>query len=422
MGWRVSPADVERIIPFELLLDRIADERSAVWIAERRFLHTHPEPSGEETQTTQFIADRLSALGIPPQIPKRGVGVIADLKIGTPSADSPIVAVRADIDGLRMQDRKSVDYASRWAGVAHACGHDAHTTVVLATAELLASLPDRLPESEVPSAHLRFIFQPAEETAQGAAWMVEDGALEGVSAILGLHVDPTIPVGKVGIRYGVLTAQVDEVLISVSGRGGHAARPQHTSDPIGTAAMLVSALYQSIPRRADSLTPTVFSVGSIHGGTASNVIPDLVEITGTLRSTSRNTRDSVLNSIRQVCTGIAAATGNTIDVLYRCPLGSVVNDVTVMSAIEAASIQVLGGENIVIIDRPSMGGEDFAVYIEHVRGAQFRLGCAGPGGDWPLLHSPVFDVEEAAIPLGARIMARTAMMLAMIGPETEACR
>ena len=422
MGWRVSPADVERIIPFELLLDRIADERSAVWIAERRFLHTHPEPSGEETQTTQFIADRLSALGIPPQIPKRGVGVIADLKIGTPSADSPIVAVRADIDGLRMQDRKSVDYASRWAGVAHACGHDAHTTVVLATAELLASLPDRLPESEVPSAHLRFIFQPAEETAQGAAWMVEDGALEGVSAILGLHVDPTIPVGKVGIRYGVLTAQVDEVLISVSGRGGHAARPQHTSDPIGTAAMLVSALYQSIPRRADSLTPTVFSVGSIHGGTASNVIPDLVEITGTLRSTSRNTRDSVLNSIRQVCTGIAAATGNTIDVLYRSPLGSVVNDVTVMSAIEAASIQVLGGENIVIIDRPSMGGEDFAVYIEHVRGAQFRLGCAGPGGDWPLLHSPVFDVEEAAIPLGARIMARTAMMLAMIGPETEACR
>ena len=422
MGWRVSPADVERIIPFELLLDRIADERSAVWIAERRFLHTHPEPSGEETQTTQFIADRLSALGIPPQIPKRGVGVIADLKIGTPSADSPIVAVRADIDGLRMQDRKSVDYASRWAGVAHACGHDAHTTVVLATAELLASLPDRLPESEVPSAHLRFIFQPAEETAQGAAWMVEDGALEGVSAILGLHVDPTIPVGKVGIRYGVLTAQVDEVLISVSGRGGHAARPQHTSDPIGTAAMLVSALYQSIPRRADSLTPTVFSVGSIHGGTASNVIPDLVEITGTLRSTSRNTRDSVLNSIRQVCTGIAAATGNTIDVLYRCPLGSVVNDVTVMSAIEAASIQVLGGENIVIIDRPSMGGEDFAVYIEHVRGAQFRLGCAGPRGDWPLLHSPVFDVEEAAIPLGARIMARTAMMLAMIGPETEACR
>ncbi|HQX54080.1 MAG TPA: amidohydrolase [Planctomycetaceae bacterium] len=421
-GWRVSPADIERIMPFELLLDRIADERGDAWIAERRFLHTHPEPSGEEIQTTQFIADRLSAIGISPQIPKRGVGVIADLKIGTPAADSPIVAVRADIDGLRMQDRKSVDYASRWSGVAHACGHDVHTTVVLATAELLASLEQRLPESELPSAHLRFIFQPAEETAQGALWMVEDGALQGVTAILGLHVDPTIPVGKVGIRYGVLTAQVDEVLIKVSGRGGHAARPQHTSDPIGTAAMLVSALYQAIPRRVDSLTPLVFTVGSIHGGTASNVIPDQVEITGTLRSIDRHTRDGVLNNIRQICTGIAAATDNTIDVVFRNPLGSVTNDVTVTSAIEAASIQVLGGENIVIIDRPSMGGEDFAVYIEHVRGAQFRLGCAGPDGDWPLLHSPIFDIEEEAIPFGARIMARTAMMLAMIGPESAACQ
>ncbi|MEJ7595162.1 MAG: amidohydrolase [Planctomycetaceae bacterium] len=421
-GWRIAPADIERMIPFELLLDRIADERSTDWIAVRRYLHAHPEPSGEEIRTTKFIADRLDLLGIKPNIPDRGVGVIADLKIGSPAADAPIVAIRADIDALRMHDRKSIEYASGCPGVAHACGHDAHATVVLATAELLTTLANRLPESNIPSAHLRFIFQAAEETAQGASWMVEDGALHGVTAILGLHVDPTIPAGKVGIRYGVLTAQVDEVIIEVRGKGGHAARPQHTTDPIGTAAMLVSALYQSVPRRADSLTPIVFSVGSIHGGTASNVIPDLVEIAGTLRSTDRRTRDSVLSSIRQICTGIAAATGNTIDLLYRSPLGSVVNDVTVMSAIEAASIQVLGGENIVLIDRPSMGGEDFAVYTDHVRGAQFRLGCAGPEGDWPLLHSPIFDVDEAAIPLGARILARSAMLLAMIGPESSSCQ
>ena len=421
-GWRVSPADVERIIPFELLLDRIADERSSDWIADRRYLHRHPEPSGAEIRTTQFIADRLSSLGIVPNIPERGVGIIADLKIGSPSADAPIIAIRADIDALRMQDRKSIEYASDCPGVAHACGHDAHMTVVLAAAELMTTLARRLPESDVPSAHLRFIFQAAEETAQGANWMVEDGALHGVTAILGLHVDPAIPAGKVGIRYGVLTAQVDEVLIDVRGKGGHAARPQHTSDPIGTAAILVSALYQSVPRRADSLTPMVFSVGSIHGGTASNVIPDLVEIAGTLRSTDHQTRDSVLGSIRQICRGIAAATGNTIDVSYRSPLGSVINDVTVMSAIEAAAIQVLGGENMVLINRPSMGGEDFAVYIDHVRGAQFRLGCAGPGGDWPLLHSPIFDVDESAIALGARIMARTALLLAMIGPESSSCQ
>lgn len=210
---------------------------------------------------------------------------------------------------------------------------------------------------------------------------------------------------------------MDEVLIEVHGKGGHAARPQHTSDPIGTAAMLVSALYQALPRRADSLIATVFSVGSIHGGTASNVIPDRVEISGTLRSTDRRTRDNVLGSIRQICAGIAAATGNTIDVEYRSPLGSVINDVTIMSAIEASAIQVLGGQNIVVIDRPSMGGEDFAVYIDHVRGAQFRLGCAGSEGEWPLLHSPIFDVDESAIPLGARMLARSALLLAMIGPE-----
>jgi len=418
-GWRVSPADVERIIPFELLLDHIAAERSADWIATRRYLHTHPEPSGDEIKTTRFIADRLSSMGIAPHIPERGVGIIADLKIGSPASDAPIVAIRADIDALRMQDRKSKEYASGFPGVAHACGHDAHTTVVLATAELMTTLANRLPESEVPSAHLRFIFQAAEETAQGAHWMVEDGALKGVTSILGLHVDPTIPAGKVGIRYGVLTAQVDEVLIEVHGKGGHAARPQHTSDPLGCAAMLVTALYQALPRRADSLTPTVFTIGSIHGGTASNVIPDLVVISGTLRSTDQKTRDSVLDSIRQICGGIAAATGNTIDVAYRSPLGSVINDVTIMSAIEAAAIQVLGGQNIVIIDRPSMGGEDFAVYIDHVCGAQFRLGCAGPEGDWPLLHSPIFDVEESAIPLGARMLARSALLLAMIGPESK---
>lgn len=417
-GWRVAPADIERTIPFELLLDRIADERSSDWIACRRYLHSHPEPSGAEIQTTTFIAERLSSLGICPNVPDRGVGVVADLKIGTPSDDGPVVAVRADIDGLRMQDRKTVEYASDCPGLAHACGHDVHTTVVLAVAELLTALANRLPESDVPSAHLRFIFQAAEETAQGANWMVEDGALDDVTAILGLHVDPTIQAGKAGIRYGVLTAQVDEVLIEVRGKGGHAARPQHTSDPIGTAAMLIAALYQIIPRRADSLTPMVFSVGSIHGGAASNVIPDLVEIAGTLRSTDHHTRDAILGSIRQICTGISAATGNTIDVTYRSPLGSVINDVTVTSAIEAAAIQVLGGENIVLIDRPSMGGEDFAVYTSHVRGAQFRLGCAGPGGDWPLLHSPIFDVIESAIPQGAKIMARSALLLALIGPES----
>jgi len=416
-GWRISPADVERVIPFELLLDRIADDSSARWIAGRRVLHTSPEPSGEEVKTTAYVAHQLESLGISPQIPARGVGVIGDLVLGSPGEDSPLIAVRADIDALRMQDRKVVPYASACPGLSHSCGHDAHTTIVLAAAEMLFQLTARLPEGEVPSVRLRFIFQAAEETAEGAMWMVEDGALDGVAAILGLHVDPTIPVGKVGIRYGVLTAQVDEVLITVRGKGGHAARPQHTTDPLGAAASLVCALYQTVPRRADSLYPTVFTLGSIHGGTASNVIPDLVEISGTLRSTDRRNRKTVMESVQRVCEGIGAATGNTIEVRFRSPLGSVVNDVTVTSAYEASAIQVLGGENLVIIDKPSMGGEDFAVYLDHVRGAQFRLGCAGRDGEWPMLHSPVFDVDEKAIAIGARIVARAALLLALMAPE-----
>lgn len=416
-GWRISPSDVERVIPFELLLDRIADDRKSTWVERRRLLHSLPEPSGHEHQTTAYISQQLKALGIEPRVPSRGLGVIGDLEIGTPGHDAPMIAVRADIDALRMQDRKTVEYSSSHPGVSHSCGHDAHTTVVLATAEMLTTLSKRLPESEVPSARVRFIFQAAEETAEGAAWMVEDGALENVAAILGLHVDPTIPVGKVGIRYGVLTAQVDEVLIDVRGKGGHAARPQHTTDPLGTAATLISTLYQTVPRRADSLYPTVFTIGSIHGGTASNVIPDHVTISGTLRSTDRTNRDRVMQTIIRTCEGLGAATGNTIEVRFQSPLGSVVNDVTVTSAYEASAIQVLGGQNLVLIDKPSMGGEDFAVYLDHVRGAQFRLGCAGLEGDWPMLHSPVFDVDEKAIPIGARIISRAALLLSLMAPE-----
>ena len=415
-GWRVAPSDVERVIPFEALLDRIAHERTSDWITDRRVLHSKPEPSGHETGTTQFIATRLRKLGLEPQIPSRGVGVVADLTVGLPAPDTGIVAIRADIDALRMQDRKCVPYASTCPGVAHACGHDAHTTVALAVAEMLSTLKQRLRESEVPSARLRFIFQAAEETAEGASWMVADGALTGVSFILGLHVDPTIAAGRIGIRYGVLTAQVDEVAIVVKGKGGHAARPQHTTDPLGTAAMLVTTLYQIVPRRADSLVPTVFTIGTIQGGMASNVIPELVEISGTLRSTDRTTRQAVIDSVYRICEGLAAATGNSIEVIFSSPLGSVVNDVTVMSAFEASAIQVLGGHNIVLIEKPSMGGEDFAMYLEHVRGAQFRLGCAGVAGDWPLLHSPLFDVDERAIAIGARIITRTALILALMAP------
>lgn len=415
-GRKVSSTDVERIVPFEVLLDRLAEESASRWIDTRRHLHARPEPSGQEYETTRFVCQRLLELGMEARIPERGVGVIADLRVGDAGDQPHVVAVRADMDGLRMADRKTVPWASSCPGMAHACGHDVHVTVVLAVAELLRSVIETH-RDDFPALHLRFLFQAAEETCEGANWMIADGALTGVSSIIGLHVDPLIPAGQVGIRYGVLTAQVDEVHVRIQGKGGHTARPHHTTDPIAAAALLISSLHQTISRHTDSLCPTVFTVGMIRGGTAPNVVPDHAEFSGTLRCTDRGIRQRLYDLMQQSCQAIGSMTGNTIACEFRNPLGSVVNDVTVVSAMEIAAQQALGPEHVLLLDKPSMGGEDFAMYVEHVRGAQIRLGCAGTSAassPWPLLHSPDFDIEESAIAVGARILARTALLLAMM--------
>jgi amidohydrolase len=416
---RLAAADCERIVPFEVLLDRLVNEGLPGWIEDRRFLHARPELSGREVQTTAWIRGRLEQLGLAVHTTARQVGCFADLSLGQPAEAAPLIAIRADIDALPLQDRKTTSYASTVPGVTHACGHDVHTTIVLGVCEILTRLASRLTEGNVPSLRLRLIFQPAEETAEGAAWMVEAGALEGVDTILGLHVDPTLPRGRVGIRYGVLTACVDEVSLVVAGRGGHAARPQHSTDPLLTAAQLVTTLYQSLPRHADALHPTVFTIGSIHGGSASNVIPDEVRLDGTLRTTNSVVRTRVMESMQRICGGLAEASGNAITLRFLCPLGSVVNHSLPASAFEQAASQVVGAENVVLIDKPSMGGEDFAVYVEKVPGAQFRLGCADGNSDWPLLHSPCFDIEERSIGDGLRILSRAALLLALQPPLSE---
>jgi len=412
----LTPADYERIVPFEALLDRIVTERQQEWRQFRRRLHRQPELSGAEILTTQIICSQLQSLGLQPKLTSRGVGCFADLSTGPACDDLPLIAIRADIDGLPLQDRKQAEYSSNCPGKAHACGHDVHTTIALAVAEMVVQLQQRLSESAMPVARLRLLFQPAEEIAEGAGWMIEDGALQDVRWVLGLHVDPTLPAGKVGVRYGVLTAHVDEVALSVQGRGGHAARPQHTTDPLLAAASLVTTLYQQLPRHADALHPTVFSIGSIHGGAVSNVIPDEVQMAGTLRTTNRAVRERVMTAIRSICAGLAQATGNRIEAAFYRPLSSVVNHDLATAACEQAAMQVVGADRVVRISHPSMGGEDFAEYLNVVPGAMFRLGCAG-GENWPLLHSPVFDVDESAIGIGAAVLARAALLLALRPPE-----
>jgi len=236
--------------------------------------------------------------------------------------------------------------------------------------------------------------------------------MDGVDAILGLHVDPERIVGKVGIRYGVLTANCDEVVIVVGGHGGHAARPHHTLDPIAASAHLVSTLYEFLPRSVDARNASVFTVGKIEGGYAPNVIPESVEMHGTLRTTDAESRQLLQQRIRDICSGVEQSSGTRVEVRFQQPLKSVDNHPRIAAALEEASLAVVGRENIDLIDQPSMGGEDFSVYLDHAPGALLRLGCADPADDSPpFLHSSLFDVDERAIALGARVLLRAAFLL-----------
>jgi amidohydrolase len=261
-----------------------------------------------------------------------------------------------------------------------------------------------------PSLNVRGIFQPAEETGQGALEMMSAGALEGVAAIFSVHLDPSRPVGRVGVRYGALTAACDSIEINISGRGGHAARPHLALDPIQTAAQLINTLYQSVPRSVDSQDPVVVTIGQITAGDSANVIPDHALLRGTLRTLGGAVRVHVKNHIQQLAGGLAEASGTRIDVQFGAGTPPVQNNSELTGLLYKAGSDVLGPDQIDIIDRTSMGGEDFAFYLEQVPGAMFRLGCASAVAGGAPLHSPYFDIDETALAIGAKVLARAAVL------------
>mgnify|MGYP001032035483 CR=1 FL=1 len=379
-----------------------------VLVGIRRHLHMHPEPSGQERETTGYLAERLGEVGVDAVVLRDGLGLVADAVIGDPGPESPRVALRADIDALKIQDSKSVEYRSCRDGVMHACGHDVHSSIVMGVALAVAERGGESGLEPGCGLHLRYLFQPAEEICQGAKWLIEQGVLEGVDAILGLHVDPETSAGEIGVRYGPLTAVCHEVAITVRGEGGHAARPHQSRDPLAAAISLASTLYTQLPRAVDSRQPSVFSIGRLSGGTVPNVIPDEVEILGSLRTVTVGTDTLLQEKIRQIAAGVAMATETEIDVSFRASLESVRNDSTVTSAIEEAAWAVAGEESVWRIEQPSMGGEDFSEYQLKVPGSMFRLGSGTPQRH--LLHTPGFDIDEAALVPGARVMIRAAVL------------
>jgi amidohydrolase len=385
-------------------VDSYIEQEADRWVSMRRHLHAHPEPSREEVGTTEYVARQLGEAGLRVRIAPTGRGLIAEPEgLG----HRPRVAFRADMDALRIADAKSVPYRSCHDGVMHACGHDAHTTMALAAALALWESRHDLP---APLAW-RAIFQPAEEVSEGAEEMIEAGALEDVRSIVALHVDPELSIGRIGQKVGVLTAACQELRIVVRGVGGHAARPHLAIDPIAVAAQLVSSLYQLLPRSVDSRDPSVVTFGSIRGGTGPNVIPEEVELLGTIRTLSDRAAALVEERITQVARGLSTASRCTIDVAFHRGTEAVVNDPEVTAVCVRAAGQVVGPANVEEIRLPSMGGEDFSGYLKHARGCLLRLGVASLDRPRHPLHSPHFDIDEGALTIGAKVLAHSAVML-----------
>jgi amidohydrolase len=381
-------------------IQAIASEITPRLIEIRRHLHSHPELSGQEYKTAAYVAGVMSSSGLHVQELIGKTGVVAELE---GNGSEPLLAVRADMDGLPIVERTELDFASSQLGIMHACGHDVHTTVGLGTAMVLAQLESRV------LGKTRFLFQPAEETAQGARWMIEDGVMQDVAAILSLHVYPSIRAGTVGIRYGALTAAADDIEIVIIGESGHGARPHEAVDAIWIASQVITTLQQSISRTQNPLHPVVLTIGQISGGRAANVIADRVSLQGTVRSLHPDTRSRLPQWIEKIVAGVCEPYGAKYEINYRRGVPSVLNDPGLTQITEVCAEEALGRDRVELIYEPSLGAEDFSLYLEHAPGTMFRLGVgfADRPTNYPL-HHPKFEVDEAAIATGVVTMAYAA--------------
>ena len=382
------------------ILNQYVDANADQLVNLRRHLHRHPELSGHEFATTRFLAEKLDALGLSFRIGPEERGLVVDLG---PADASRRLAMRADIDAIPVDDTKNVDYRSSVANVMHACGHDAHSTILIGA---LGSLKKWF-DSEPRDFAIRAIFQPEEETARGAQRLIEWGALDGVDAIIGAHVDPSRQVGTIGLRSGAVSAHCDEIFVEIEGKGGHAARPHQTIDPIAAAVQFVNSCYGEVPRAINSQQPVVLSFASIQGGERSNVIPDMVRMCGTLRSLDSAARQKTIDTVNRIASGVAMATGAQIHVRFGLMVPAVVADVQLTEMVRKAAINLLGIESVSEIPHASMGGEDFAFYCQQIPAAFIRLGSAGDlTGDLPL-HNSGFDIDERVLTLGAKVFAHS---------------
>jgi amidohydrolase len=371
----------------------------------RRTFHQHPEVGFAETRTAALVADELRKLDLRVETGVGKTGVVGHLGSG-----SPCVALRADMDALPLQEANAVPYASQVPGVMHACGHDAHTAILLGVATLLAQVNR---ESPLPG-EVRFLFQPSEEAVDeedksGAMRMVEDGAAKGIDIAFALHVSTEYRVGDIVVGEGLISAAEDSFRIKLIGQGGHAAYPHRTVDPIFMLGPVLTAIHGIAARRTDPTKPAVVSVCSVHGGAATNVIPDSVELLGTCRSADEETRQHLLAELEKAL-GVARALGGDYEFQVMPGLMSSHNTSVATELVRQVGVDLLGAERLPT-PQAGMGAEDYGCFVNEARegGMMFGLGVWSGEGDKRVAHSPTFDIDERALPIGAAVMAEAAV-------------
>lgn len=364
----------------------------------RRWLHQHPELSFKEEKTSAFIADQLTQWGI--EVKKGvggGYGVVGTIKGQSPG---PNIALRADMDALPIQDKKNCDYASLEEGVMHACGHDGHVAILLGVAKYFSQHTDYF------QGEIRLIFQPAEEVCPGGALsMIEDGVLDGIDAIYGLHLWTPLPVGVVGSAPGPLMASADEFFIDIHGRGGHGGIPHVAVDSIVAGAALVMQLQSIVSRSVDPLQPAVVTVGTIEGGAAQNVIAEKCRITGTVRAFDEQTRLAIRERIKALATATAQGYGASAAIDYLMGYPPLVNHEAETARFFEIASQQFGEEHVQMVNR-LMPAEDFAYYLQHVPGCFMFVGAGNSNkqADYPHHHAS-FDIDEESLLIGAKLLA-----------------
>ena len=376
-------------------------------IALRRHLHAHPDLSEQETPTMELICEKLDALGIPYQKNVASTGVVGLIEGSFPG---PVIGLRADMDALPIQeDHPDASYCSRKPGVMHACGHDAHTAILMGTAAVLSSMREQLHGS------VKLFFQPAEETIGGAERMIAEGCLENphVDYVLGLHVAGNLPAGQIGVKYGQMYAASDMLTLKVFGKSCHGAHPDEGVDAILIAAHILTAVQSLVSRNVSPTDSAVCSFGTIRGGNVRNQIADYVELTGIIRTLTPEMRLFARNRVRDICEQTARMLGGRAELIVEPSYSPLINDDRLVDLVRNVALERLGSGSVALLKVPSLGVEDFAYFAAEHPGCFFHLGCAHAEEKRRVGHSCFFDIDERCIPVGIEL--QVANVLRVLG-------